>query len=283
MIQLNVRWNLKKALLKVARWVRCGDEQVREDVLRYGREWVVTAMRITPPNNGRMGAARAISLLKRRITRDFEGEGLTVGAGGKVRHKGFSEDGLIYRYGRDGRLHAFLVDDGGRRRSPSPFRVLRRRPGARALEALRAGGAEFVDDVGGWIRSRPEQYRMERRRGVRRLWWHGTRHFSTVAAVRREANARKARAGQLLAGWKAAAAKCAARIPAAVSRQPGRGTARLRRDRRHGCVLVVTNGRRCDPLQGIVDAAVPRLAGRLRRLAKRQGRLLAGKMRRVKG
>lgn len=282
MIALKIKANLSGLKSKIAAWVRCGDARARQDALDCGAEFTRRAMRFTPPGNGRRTATQSLAALRRRIKADFEGDGQAVGKNGQMQHKAFSEDGIRYRRDKRGRLCAWLVDDEGQRRRVSPFRIARRKPSAQALRVMASQGVRWVENVDTWVRNHRDAYEIKSRRGTARLVFFGTRHITSRAAVRRAIRTRQARAGMQMAGWKALARLCSVKLPAQVDRQPGRGSAHLRRSGAHKSVIKATNVGKHPALQDIIGEQMPDLRKRFRRIVKGNKSKLARAIRRTR-
>ena len=270
---ITAKWDKSNLKRKLARWQAMADREMVDGVKAYGGEAAQMMTRATPPGNGRMSVSEALRNLKRRIEEDLQGSGAE-----------FFDGARMVWFHRGGKLVSVLVDAHGRsvRGGLSPFRVVRGRMNKDVQEWLKVGrwGVRLIDgDVGSFIRG-SSQYEMRATTGGRvvRLQWHGPRHVVKAGALRREVARRKRRAGTLMAGWKALAARAGVRLPAAVMRQTGRGSARLRRDGRHGAVLSGTNSGNYRGLQVIVDRQLPGLRRRNVRLARRRVRQLAQAM-----
>lgn len=266
---ITAKWDKSNLKRKLARWQALADRELVAGVKAYGGEAAQLMTKVTPPGNGRRSISDALRGLKQRIQNDFEGDG----------EEPFSDKDIVWYSLRDGtHIARFMNRATGR---PSPFRVIRGRVSRQVLAAMNVGRwrVEYVQrDLAGFMRSRPGQYYMGKAGRVYRMKWRGVRHVTTAAAVAKEIRRRQRRAGALMAGWKALAARAGARLPAAVMRQTGRGSARLRRDGRHGAVLSGTNSGNYRGLQAIVDRQLPGLRRRNVRLARRRVRRLAQAM-----
>lgn len=261
------KWNLRGLKVKVARWANQVGAAQLESVKAYGAEAAKMMVKCTPPGNARVAVGKALKALKERIRQDFEGT-----------EKPFSDEDIEWRYNRQGELYATIRGkEGGR---PSPFRVYTGRVSAAKLKALGAGGhgVEHATNVRSFMAARPKQYRMRRRKNAMRLSWVGTRHVASQAAVRAEMKRRQKRAGTLMAGWKALAAKSGAKLPSAVQKQSGKGSASIKRSMSHKAVLEAHNRGNYKGLQVIVDRQLPGLRKRLRNMARKRAKQLGKKL-----
>lgn len=147
---------------------------------------------------------------------------------------------LLWVHAGGGSKLVALNRDGTR---PSPFLALPGRLNAKTAAAVHAGryGVCMVKDVGEYMHQDREHYKMRLKRSTWRLSWHGPRHVTSVAALRREVRRRQRRAGQLMAGWNALADLCGVQPPAAARRLKGRGHARIHTQKGHVARLTASN------------------------------------------
>ena len=267
MIKGKYRIDARRARDKFRRWMQQVDAATLRDLKLYGAEASKAMMRCTPPGNLRQKPAAALRALKDRIRRDFEGDGL----------KPFDDDDIFWFTTANGdRVARFNDYNGGR---PSPFRVISGRVSKKMLKAMNVGRyrVQFVQsDLSSWMKKSGTRswYYMDREYNTYRLKWRGTRHVTTMAAVRAEIRRRQALAGSLMAGWKPLAHKAGTRLPAAVERQQGRGSATVQRSAMHKATLTGKNGGHYPELQHLVNRQIPWLRKKNARLAKKR----AGKM-----
>lgn len=288
MVTLSFKWKLARATAKLRRWVRQVDAATMADVKAYGAETVKAMVKVTPPGGGRTkketgdGATKMVSLsvaqslrrLRERIRMDLEGGGLVP----------FTDEHVEWHRDKQKRLYAVInwTDEDGTQRTSraSAFRVYQGRVTPQKLAALGAGEftVQHVTDVRAWIKSHPRNYRMQKVHGTYRMRWYGTRHVASMTAVKAEVRRRQKNVGKLMAGWKPMAAKAAAKLPAAVQRQQGKGSATIRKDRTHRAVLNARNSGGYDGLQEIVDRQLKNIRPRLKRLAKKRAKELGRKL-----
>ena len=263
---ISIKWDMRRLRAKLSRWSRRVDAEQLAAVREYGAEAAKLMVKCTPPGNSRVGVGKALRALKERIRQDFEGSGMEP----------FQNDNLVWRRRKDGTLFAtFSWWDGKKIREgrPSPFRVFSGPVSKAKLNALGAGTrVEYAKNVGSFMAARPKQYRMRRSGRAVRLAWSGVRHVASMAAVRKEMKARQKRAGRLMAGWKAMARKAGTKLPAAVEKQSGKGSATIKRSRQHKAVLTAHNRGNYRGLQKIVDRQLPGLQKKLRSLAKKRAK-----------
>ncbi len=253
---------------KIRQWERQVDAATLADLKLYGQTAAKAMMKCTPPGNMKHAPGKALADLKKRIKQDFEGEGL----------KPFDDDDIFWYHDRHGVLRARI--GGYTERRPSPFRVVRGKPSRKTLAALNVGQqhkVEFVQDLPGFM-AKSGQYYMGRRGSTYRLKWSGPRHVTTQGAVRQEIRRRQALAGKLMAGWKPLAHKADTRLPAAVEKQTGRGSARIRHSMLHKATLEGRNGGHYPALQKLVNRQVPWILKRNRSIAKRRAKQLGKKL-----
>lgn len=86
-------------------------------------------------------------------------------------------------------------------------------------------------------------------------------------------------AGKLMAGWKPLAHKAGTRLPAAVEKQTGKGSAKIRHSMLHKATLEGRNSGHYPGLQGLVNRQVPWILKRNRSIAKRRAKALGKKLR----
>lgn len=269
---LAVKWDLRRLKARLARWNKRVEAEQLEAVREYGAEAARQMVKCTPPGNAKQAVGTSLKKLRERIREDFEGTG----------QRPFQEENLVWRRNKRGELFAtFAWWDGERIQEgrPGPFRVYSGRVSKAKLDALTGGGrVEVVKNVGYFMKEHAGQYRMRRSGKAVRLRWSGVRHVASMAAVRKEMKARQRKAGQLMAGWKALAARSGGKLPAAVQKQRGKGTATVKRDRRHGAVLEAHNKGFYPGLQRIVDRQMPALRKKVRSMAKKRARKIAMKL-----
>lgn len=259
--------DMRRMRAKIRQWEKQVDAATLADLKLYGQTAAKAMMRCTPPGNMKQTPGRALSALKKRIKEDFEGDGL----------KPFDDDDIFWYHDKGGVLRARIggyTDD-----RPSPFRVMRSRPSKKALAALNVGRhkVEFVQDLPGFI-SKSRQYYMGRSGSTYRLKWSGPRHVTTTAAVRQEIRRRQHLAGRLMAGWKPLAHVAGTKLPAAVEKQSGKGSAKIRHSMLHKAVLEGRNGGHYPALQKLVNRQVPWILKRNRALAKKRARKTGKKL-----
>ncbi|MBR5887300.1 MAG: hypothetical protein IKZ07_03730 [Akkermansia sp.] len=254
---------------KIRQWERQVDAVTLADLKLYGQTAAKAMMKCTPPGNMKERPAVALRKLKERIKKDFEGDGL----------KSFDDDDIFwYRDGR-GTLRARI--GGYTDERPSPFRVIRGRASKKMQEAMKVGGRHKVEFVAGGLSEfmrRAGQYYMGRRGSTYRLKWHGVRHVTTMAAVRGEIRSRQRLAGKLMAGWKPLAHAAGTKLPSAVEKQSGKGSAKIRHSMLHKAVLEGRNAGHYPELQGLVNRQVPWILKRNRSIAKRRAKQLGKKL-----
>lgn len=254
---------------KIRQWERQVDAATLADLKLYGQTAAKAMMKCTPPGNMKQAPGKALADLKKRIKQDFEGEGL----------KPFDDDDIFWYHDGKGVLRARIGGYADLR--PSPFRVVRGKPSRKTLAALNVGRqykVEFVQDLQGFM-AKSGQYYMGLRGSTYRLKWSGPRHVTTQGAVRQEIRRRKALAGKLMAGWKPLAHKAGTRLPAAVEKQTGRGSAKVRRSMLHKATLEGRNGGHYPALQKLVNRQVPWILKMNRSIAKRRAKQLGKKLR----
>lgn len=278
---LAVKWDLRRLKARLARWNKRVEAEQLEAVREYGAAAAKMMVKCTPPGNAQRGVQESLKKLKERIRQDFEGDGAA---------EAYQDEDVRWYRDTSGRLRAYFRPESSSAKYKngramyghvSPFRVVRGRMSKKALAALGVGHrVEFVKNVGAHIAENRENYRVyaRYRDSAARMRWHGVRHVATVASVRREIKARQRRAGQLMAGWKALAARSGGKLPAAVQKQRGKGTATVRRDRRRGAVIEGHNKGFYPGLQRIVNSQMPALREKVRRMAKRRARKIAAKL-----
>lgn len=261
------RWDVRRLKVKLARWANHVGAAQLEDVKAYGAEAAKLMVKCTPPGNARQPVGKALKALKERIRQDFEGT-----------EEPFTDENIVWRRSKTGELFAKIEGKPGGR--PSPFRVYTGRVSAAKLKALGTGsnGVEHAVNVRSFMAARPKQYRMRRRKNAVRLSWVGTRHVASQAAVRKEMKRRQKKAGTLMAGWKALAAKSGTRLPSAVQKQSGKGSASIKRSMRHKAVLEAHNRGNYRGLQVIVDRQLPGLRKKLRSMAKKRAKATGKKL-----
>lgn len=253
---------------KIRQWERQVDAATLADVKLYGAEASKAMMKCTPPGNMKQSPGKALADLKKRIKQDFEGDGL----------KPFDDDDIFWFHDRHGVLRARI--GGYTEERPSPFRVMRGRVSQKKLDALHVGKwrVEFVkSDLGGFM-YKAGQYYMGPSGSTYRLKWSGTRHVTTMGAVRAEIRRRQRLAGQLMAGWKPLAHAAGTKLPAAVEKQSGKGSAKIRRSMLHKAVLEGRNSGHYPELQKLVNRQIPWILKRNRALAKKRARAMGKKL-----
>lgn len=266
---------------KIRQWERQVEAEQLEAVREYGAEAARQMVKCTPPGNAKQAVGTSLKKLRERIQRDFEGDGAA---------EAYQDEDVRWYRDTSGRLRAYFRPESSSAKNKkgqasyglvSPFRVVRGRVSKRALAALGVGHrVEFVKNVGAHIAENRANYRVYARYkgAAARMHWHGVRHVATVASVRREIKARQRKAGQLMAGWKALAARSGAKLPAAVQKQRGKGTATVKRDWRGGAVIEGHNKGFYPGLQRIVDRQMPALRKKVRSMAKKRARKFAAKL-----
>lgn len=252
---------------KIRQWERQVDAATLADLKLYGQTAAKAMMKCTPPGNMKQSPVKALADLKRRIKKDFEGEGL----------KPFDDEDIFWYYDRHGVLRARI--GGYTDERPSPFRVVRGKPSRKTLAAMNAGKwrVEFVEDLQEFM-ARSRQYYMGRRGSTYRLKWSGVRHVTTLAAVRQEVRRRQHLAGKLMAGWKPLAHAAGTKLPAAVEKQSGKGSARIRRSVLHKATLEGRNAGHYPELQKLVNRQIPWIMKRNKQLAKKRAKQLGKKL-----
>ena len=259
MVKCTASLDLRRLKAKVKRWEQQIDAGSLRALKGFGAEAAKAMMKCTPPGNMKQRPAVALAELKKRIKEDFEGEGMVP----------FDDDDIFWYTNPDGKVEARFGGYGGDK--VSPFRVMRGRVSQKKLDALHVGKwrVRYIQDVGKWMRE-SGQYWMSRRGNTWRMRWEGTRHVTTEAAVRREIRRRQRLAGSLMAGWKALAHESGVKLPAAVEKQRGRGTAKMRRSAAHKAVLEARNKGKYPELQVLVDRQMPYLRKRNKQILKRK-------------
>lgn len=257
---------------KIRQWERQVDAATLADLKLYGQTAAKAMMKCTPPGNAKQAVGTSLKKLRERIREDFEGTG----------QRPFQEENLVWRRNKRGELFAtFAWWDGERIQEgrPGPFRVYSGRVSKAKLAALAAGGrVEVVKNVGDFMKEHAGQYRMRRSGKAVRLRWSGVRHVASMAAVRKEMKARQRKAGRLMAGWKPLAHAAGTKLPAAVEKQSGKGSARIRRSMLHKAVLEGRNAGHYPELQKLVNRQIPWLQKRNRQLAKKRAKQLGKKL-----
>ena len=267
-MNVRVKWSLARAKAKLRRWERQVDKETVESLREYGAVAATAMVKCTPPSHKGTTPARALSNLKARIQRDFEGDGLEP----------FSDEDIVWFTLGDGTRIARFKYRGDAR--PSPFRVMQGRVSKKALAAMNVGKwrVEFVKgDLGGFMR-KAGQYYMGRSGSTYRLKWRGTRHVTTMGAVRAEIRRRQRLAGQLMAGWKPLAHAAGTKLPAAVEKQTGKGSAKIKHSMLHKAVLEGRNSGHYPELQKLVNRQIPWILKRNRALAKKRARATGKKL-----
>lgn len=252
---------------KVRQWERQVDAATLADLKLYGQTAAKAMMKCTPPGNMKQTPGKALAEIKKRIKQDFEGEGL----------KPFDDEDIFWYRDGHGVLRARI--GGYTDQRPSPFRVMRGRPSKKTLAALNVGKwrVEFVQDLQGFM-ARSRQYYMGLRGSTYRLKWSGVRHVTTLAAVRQEVRRRQHLAGKLMAGWKPLAHAAGTKLPAAVEKQTGKGSAKIKHSMLHKAVLEGRNSGHYPELQKLVNRQVPWILKRNRALAKKRAKQLGKKL-----
>lgn len=261
--------DMRRMRAKIRQWERQVDAATLADLKLYGQTAAKAMMKCTPPGNMKQSPVRALADLKKRIKQDFEGEGL----------KPFDDDDIFWYHDGKGVLRARI--GGYTEKRPSPFRVVRGKPSRKTLAALNVGQqhkVEFVQDLAGFM-PRSGQYYMGRRGSTYRLKWKGVRHVTTLGAVRQEIRRRQHLAGQLMAGWKPLAHAAGTKLPAAVEKQSGKGSAKIRHSMLHKAVLEGRNSGHYPELQKLINRQVPWILKCNRALAKKRAKQLGKKLR----
>lgn len=277
-----VKWDMRRLKVKLERWQRRVDEEQLAAVKAYGAEAAKLMVKCTPPGNARVPVNKALKSLRERIRQDFVGDGST---------EEYQDKDVKWYRDTSGRLRAYFRPGSSSAKNKkgkasyglvSPFRVVRGRVGKKALAALGVGryGVEYVTDVGQYMTENRERYRVYARYkgAAARMHWYGVRHVATVASVRKEIRRRQALAGKLMAGWKPLAHKSGTRLPAAVEKQTGRGSAKIRRSTLHKATLEGRNGGHYPALQELVNRQVPWILKRNRSIAKKRAKQLGKKL-----
>ena len=259
MVKCTAKVDLRRLKAKVKKWESQLDEESVAALKDFGKEAAKAMMKCTPPGNMKQKPVEALAALKKRIKEDFEGEGTVP----------FDDEDIFWFTNANGdRVARFGNYEGGR---VSPFRVMRGRVSQKKLDALHVGKfrVRFIDDVGAWMK-KSGQYYMRWRGSAWRLNWVGTRHVTTQAAMNREIRRRQRLAGSLMAGWKALAHEVGAKLPAAVERQAGRGTAKMKKSQLHKATLEARNRGKYPELQVLVDRQMPYLRKRNKQILKKR-------------
>lgn len=277
-----VKWDMRRLKEKFARWQRKVDKEQLEAVKAYGAEAAKLMVKCTPPGHARVSVNKALARLRERIRQDFVGDGST---------EEYQDKDVKWYRDTSGRLRAYFLPGSSSAKNKkgkamyglvSPFRVVRGRVGKKALAALGVGryGVEYVTDVGQYMTANRERYRVYARYkgAAARMHWYGVRHVATVASVRKEMKARQKKAGQLMAGWKAMARKSGAKLPTAVEKQSGKGSAVIRRNSGHKVEMEAINKGGYNGLQTIVDRQMPGLREKLKGMAKERAEQLGKKL-----
>lgn len=272
-MRLSATWNTKKLRAKLARFSRRADEQSMASLKEYGAEACKLMVKATPPAGMRKTPAAAIAALKKRIKTDLEGEG----------EKPFSEEVIRWITMADGTRLAFIsTKQRGKLRHgrASAFRVYRGSVSASKLAALNVGkyGVEHAQNLRSFIKKHSSDYYYTQRGGVCHFRWQNTRHVASLSAVRQEVRRRQGKVGKLMAGWKPLARKSGTKLPAGAERQQGNGSVEVARSRRHKAIMTAHNRGHYKGLQKLVDRQVPYLRKRLKRLALRHKKRLAGEL-----
>lgn len=273
-MRLSATWNMKKLRAKMLRFSRRADGQIMANLKEYGAEACKLMVKATPPAGVRKTPSAAFAALKKRIKTDLEGEGETP----------FSEGNIRWMTEPDGTRIAFVSagqrTKNGRMRQgrASAFRVYRGAVSANKLAALNVGkfGVQHAKNVQSFIRSHASDYYYTQRKGASHFRWRHTRHVASLAAVRAEVRRRQGKVGKLMAGWKPLARKSGAKLPAIAERQQGNGSVAVSRSRRHTATMTAHNKGNYAGLQNLVDRQVPNLRKRMKRLALRHKKRLAG-------
>ena len=267
MIQGTYSIDTRRMRAKIRQWERQVDAATLADLKLYGAEASKAMMKCTPPGNMKQSPGKALADLKKRIKQDFEGDGLEP----------FSDEDIFWFHDRHGTLRARI--GGYTDERPSPFRVVRGRPSKKTLAALNVGRykVKFVQELPEFM-AKSGQYYMGLSGSTYRLKWCGTRHVTTMGAVRQEIRRRQRLAGQLMAGWKPLAHAAGTKLPAAVEKQTGKGSAKIRRSMLHKAVLEGRNGGHYPELQKLVNRQSPWIMKRNRALAKKRARAMGKKL-----
>lgn len=270
-MNIRVKWSLARAKAKLRRWERQVDKETVESLREYGAVAATAMVKCTPPSHKGTTPARALSNLKARIQRDFEGDGAEA----------FTDDKIVwYTLGDGTRIARFKFAPHDR---PSPFRVAQGRVSKKVLAAMNVGKyhVEFIkSDLGSFMR-RSGQYYMGRSGSAYRLKWRGARHVTTMGAVRAEIRRRQHLAGKLMAGWKPFAHKVKVRLPGQAEKATGKGGVKVQRDTAHRATMTATNGGHYPELQSIVNRQLPAVRKKNRSIAKKRAKQLGKKLKKA--
>lgn len=281
-MKITAKVDVRRLKTKLRRWERCVDKATLEDLKLYGQTAAKAMMKCTPPGNMKRTPGQAIKGLKERIREDWEGQGA---------EEKFQDKDVSWYRDTSGRPRAYFKADAssatGRKGQRvtgrvSPFRIVPRKPGKKVLAALNVGryGVLYVDKVQQHVRSNHAVYKVysKGRGSAARMWWYGARHIARKSDVRKEITRRQRLAGQLMAGWKPLAHKAGTRLPAAVEKQSGKGSAKIRHSMLHKATLEGRNSGHYPELQKLVNRQVPWILKRNRSIAKRRAKALGKKL-----
>lgn len=255
MMQFSAKINPRKAVAKLSRMVQTVDRDEMEALATYTRCAVKVALAITPPANGgkkvdsgRVNAsgepimqtstlARAAKLLRQRIAEDWAYNSAPPGARWK-------------RVGGEGRLvltpPPSQTDEIGRKKrgvNIGPFLAVSGKITDAKRREYNVGkyGVKLITGLRSYVIAHADVYKMRRRGNAMRLTWHGPRHAARLSEIRKEVSRRRKQVGKLMAGWRAMASWCGAKLPAFVQAFPGKGEAKLTRPKPHAAQITGKN------------------------------------------
>lgn len=254
MMQFSAKLNPRKAVAKFARMVATVDRDEMEALATYARCAVKVALVITPPANGgkkfdsgSVNAAgepimqnftldRAAKMLKQRIADDWSYNSAPPGA-------------RWQRVGGEGRLVLTPPDQTdalGRKKRGSnigPFLAVSGKITDAKRREVNVGkyGVKLITGLRSYVIAHSDVYKMRRRGKAMRLTWHGPRHAAKLSEIRKEVSRRQKQVGKLMAGWRAMASWCGAKLPAFVQAFPGKGEAKFSRPKPHAAQLTGKN------------------------------------------
>lgn len=254
MMQFSAKLNPRKAVAKLSRMMQTVDRDEMEALATYARSAVKVALSITPPANGgkkvdsgRVNASgepimqnstldSAAKMLRARIAEDWAYNTAPPGA-------------RWQRVGGENRLVLTPPDQtdalGRKKRGANigPFLAVSGKITDAKRREYNVGkyGVKLITGLRSYVIAHSDVYKMRRRGNAMRLTWHGPRHAARLGDIRKEISRRQKQVGKLMAGWRAMASWCGAKLPAFVQAFPGKGEAKLTRPKPHAVQLTGKN------------------------------------------
>ena len=132
-MKLTAKVDIRRLKLKMIRWMKSCREDEKASLQEFSRAFVQTALKFTPPGDGKMSVGKAHKALKERIEEDFLGYGDTAEL--DASHFGWYRDPWGRRYAR------VLGKDVAREKQGrvSPFYAFKGRPSRQLREAMGVG------------------------------------------------------------------------------------------------------------------------------------------------